>query len=216
MLSRSRSAPERLRIRFTTETPITTVDSHIVEGVQRVARSLEALGHHVEEGPMFAVDPEAALPIWYWLIAQNRILSEDHVQPATRWLREQGRDVDRSEVFARAAELAAQVTTWFGDVDLWLTPTVPHRPAEVGSWRERSGEEAFRDIIPTGSFVTQFNVSGHPAISVPAGVSDHGLPFGAQLVARHDADVILLQVARQLQDVLAWRERPRPTRSLRS
>jgi len=40
-----------------------------------------------------------------------------------------------------------------------------------------------------------FDVSGHPAISVPAGRSD-GLPVGMMIVGRHFADGTCLRVAR--------------------
>ena len=46
-----------------------------------------------------------------------------------------------------------------------------------------------------------FNVTGHPAVSVPAGLAD-GLPVGVQVVAPHGSDQIALAVARLLQVAL--------------
>ncbi|CUH81980.1 amidase [Tropicibacter naphthalenivorans] len=40
-----------------------------------------------------------------------------------------------------------------------------------------------------------FNMSGHPAISVPCGLAANGLPLGAQLVAKHHQDALLCQIA---------------------
>jgi amidase len=40
----------------------------------------------------------------------------------------------------------------------------------------------------------QFNVTGHPAISVPCGVADD-LPVGLMVVGRHFDDLTVLQVA---------------------
>ncbi|MGH3310172.1 MAG: amidase family protein [Streptomyces sp.] len=40
-----------------------------------------------------------------------------------------------------------------------------------------------------------FNVSGHPAISVPAGLTTAGEPVGLQLIARHGREADLLAVA---------------------
>jgi amidase len=39
------------------------------------------------------------------------------------------------------------------------------------------------------------SITGHPAISVPAGFTDEGLPVGLQIVARHQDDWGLLQIA---------------------
>jgi len=39
------------------------------------------------------------------------------------------------------------------------------------------------------------SATGHPAISVPAGFTEEGLPVGLQVVARHQDDWGLLQMA---------------------
>lgn len=43
-----------------------------------------------------------------------------------------------------------------------------------------------------------FNLSGHPAITVPAGRDDAGAPVGLQLVGRHGAEQQLLRLAEAL------------------
>jgi len=40
-----------------------------------------------------------------------------------------------------------------------------------------------------------FNLSGHPAISIPAGFGPDGCPVGLQLVAAHGEEALLLEVA---------------------
>lgn len=40
-----------------------------------------------------------------------------------------------------------------------------------------------------------FNISGHPALTLPAGTTPGGEPVGLQLVARHGADTLLLHTA---------------------
>ncbi len=54
-----------------------------------------------------------------------------------------------------------------------------------------------------GALTIPGNVSGHPAISVPAGLSASGLPIALQAYARRHEDALLLDLA------LAW-ERARP------
>lgn len=63
--------------------------------------------------------------------------------------------------------------------------------------RDRAGTRlgAFNTMLP--------NLTGHPAISLPAGVLPNGLPFGLQLIARRGEDEFLIALAR------AW-ERARP------
>ena len=48
-----------------------------------------------------------------------------------------------------------------------------------------------------------FNITGHPAVTVPCGATPEGLPVGAQLVGRHGQTVALLQLARALEPAKA-------------
>jgi amidase len=57
-------------------------------------------------------------------------------------------------------------------------------------------------------FARPFNVSGQPAISIPAGYSEEGLPVGIQLVAATGKDGLLLQVAEQAEAVIGRAEPP--------
>ena len=76
----------------------------------------------------------------------------------------------------------------FAEVDALVTPTtltVAH------------GYDQHEQSIVTGDPCWVFNVTGHPAVSVPAGLTD-GLPVGARIVAPHHADEVALAVARQV------------------
>jgi amidase len=47
-------------------------------------------------------------------------------------------------------------------------------------------------------------VTGQPAISVPAGLDERGLPVGVQLVGRHCSEETLLQMALLLEQAAPW------------
>ncbi len=55
-----------------------------------------------------------------------------------------------------------------------------------------------------------FNLTGHPALTVPCGWSDTGLPIGLQLVGRWYEEASLIDVARWLQAVRPWADRRPP------
>ncbi|MFE6200208.1 amidase family protein [Streptomyces sp. NPDC057838] len=74
----------------------------------------------------------------------------------------------------------------FAGVPLLLTPTAPTAP---------HGHEGPGDRYST-SLTWAFNLSGHPALSIPAGFGRDGCPAGLQLVAPHGQEALLLAVAR--------------------
>ncbi|MFV2022967.1 amidase family protein [Micromonospora sp. LOL_023] len=64
-----------------------------------------------------------------------------------------------------------------------------------------------RRIYEYGPFTAAFNISGNPAISLPVGHSQEGLPIGVQLVAAHGREDLLIRVAAQLEQAVPWRDR---------
>ena len=64
--------------------------------------------------------------------------------------------------------------------------------------------------MPYGAFTLPFNITGQPAISLPARLTADGLPVGAQLVAAYGREDVLLQAAAQLEPALGWVEQRPP------
>jgi aspartyl-tRNA(Asn)/glutamyl-tRNA(Gln) amidotransferase subunit A len=54
------------------------------------------------------------------------------------------------------------------------------------------------------SYVYPFNLTGHPALTVPNGFDAAGLPTAVQLVGRWGADLDLLRLAALLEDAQPW------------
>ena len=96
---------------------------------------------------------------------------------------------------ARRAELTAAVDASLAGVDVLAGPTVgfqaPHEDPPFGVG-EDSGE---------GRFTGPYNLSGHPAVSLPVPVD--GLPAGLQLAGRRGGDLALLRAAAAVERVLA-------------
>jgi aspartyl-tRNA(Asn)/glutamyl-tRNA(Gln) amidotransferase subunit A len=44
-----------------------------------------------------------------------------------------------------------------------------------------------------------FNATGQPALALPCGTAEHGLPASVQLVGRHDDDALVLAAGRALE-----------------
>ncbi len=96
-------------------------------------------------------------------------------------------------------ELRAAVDTALADCDALLLPglAIPAPPIGATTMEIGGQVEIVRNMLLR---LTQlFNVTGHPAIVVPCGVTPAGLPTSAQVVGRLDQTAALLDVARTLE-----------------
>ena len=105
-------------------------------------------------------------------------------------------DAYHGRYYAKAQNLARLLTAAYDDalaeVDLLLMPTMPTKaarlPAPGASAEERMGVGAsIQNTAP-------FDVTGHPAISVPCALSE-GLPVGLMLVGRFWEETVVLRAA---------------------
>jgi amidase len=83
----------------------------------------------------------------------------------------------------------AEVDEALTQVDALALPTMPDYPLTLAAAADAGA------ALKTTSFVRQFNLSGHPALSMPV-ASAGGLPVGLQLVGRRNHDEALCALAR--------------------
>ncbi|NYV76539.1 amidase family protein, partial [Streptomyces sp. UH6] len=81
--------------------------------------------------------------------------------------------------------LTRAVDALFAGHDLLATPTTPNPP---------HGHQGPGEVMSV-ALTWAFNITGHPALSVPAGLTAAGDPVGLHLVARYGREVDLLSVA---------------------
>ena len=95
--------------------------------------------------------------------------------------------------------LEEEVADLFEEIDILLTPTTAMAAyaAEGPLPMEIEGRDASRSgPVP---FTMLANVCWNPAISVPAGLTQAGLPVGLQIMVRRHADDVALRLARILE-----------------
>lgn len=90
----------------------------------------------------------------------------------------------------------------FGDIDAIVLPTVTSVTPTVEDARA-AGDQ---DVAADNTFFC--NYFGLPAITVPVGLDQRGLPLGMQIVGPHGADHAVLGMARAYQDTVRTRYRP--------
>lgn len=110
---------------------------------------------------------------------------------AGRWAKEMG----QGEFYAKAQNLARWLTACYDEAlsryDLLVMPTVPMR-APLLTPRDAGLTERLAASRSTGANTSPFNITGHPALTVPCAV-EGGLPIGMMLVGRRGADALVLR-----------------------
>ena len=114
----------------------------------------------------------------------------------------------RGRYYAKAQNLSRQLREEYNKVlasyDLLLMPTTPMKAtplppadASLALWTQRAFE-----MLPNTS---PFDVTGHPAMSIPCGMSD-GLPIGLQLVGRRYEESTIYRAAGAFEQAGDWRK----------
>ncbi len=89
----------------------------------------------------------------------------------------------------------------FAKCDVILTPTSPCEAFPLGAKLENPLQMYLSDV-----FTASINLAGLPAVSVPSGFSEQGLPFGLQIIAPDFAEGRALGVAHHYQQSTDWKD----------
>lgn len=189
--------------------------------VREVAALLADAGHEVIEAFPAALDEDEAVArqgtvvsaciaaeVAQWERRLGRPIADHDLEPRNRASVTAGRAVT-GPAFVEAREWlhawSRRLGGWWDGADLLLTPTISRPPLRIGELPHAPTPEdmgAMRRSL--GWLLGPWNVSGQPAISVPAGRTTSGLPVGVQLVAAWGREDLLVQVARLLEQARPW------------
>lgn len=200
-----------LKIGLMTSSPIGEPCQEVVEAIESFANTLQSLGHEV-----VAIDPyrgtlDEFLPVWCYAVSRVPTVSERYVRPVTRWLRKAGADLSFEDAEAVRRRLAALVADTLDGVDVCLSPTVSVTAPTIREFEAPDDPERwFRLSAQLGGFTAPFNLNHGCGANIPIGLSESGLPIGAQLGARPGQDHLVLALSAQLEAAVPWHERWAP------
>lgn len=225
------SAPSGLRVGVVNHARGHAIDPKVAQVVSDTAAVLADMGHHVSEGGPVALESTVdgdvlashfltVYPVWVARVMDDVLamagteVEPGDFEPHTAALADLGKAVSAVEYHAALYGLnvlGRNLRSWWDDGhDLLLTPVVGELPWTLGQFSSSSEDPLgpiFRSVgvVP---FMSPFNISGQPAISLPMGMVD-GLPVGVQLVAAWGREDLLLSVAAELERHVNW-DRRRP------
>lgn len=198
-----------LRVAYSPDLGGVRVQEDVANRVEQAVAALSSLGADIRilDHPGFDDPLETFETLWYSGAARAvGRLSDDEAEtldPGLRAVARRGARLCATDYVAALEErvrLSAAVDEILSSVDVLVTPSLPLDSFEVGAdvpvgW----SDDRWMTWTP---FTYPFNITGHPALSIPCGLSDRGLPVGLQLVGRKFEDGRLLGIASALERVL--------------
>jgi amidase len=215
--------PAPLRVAYSSRSPLGfPVEAVCAQAAEQAAATCELLGHAVEEAaPELGDDLFDHFDIvWTSQLAAGIDRATGgvapppgSVEPLTRAIWERGGAQRVGAYVAALAELqrtATRCAAFHERYDIWLTPTLSAPPPRLG-WIDQPPDDpmrAYRRDAELCAFTPLANMTGQPAVSLPLGWSEEGLPVGVQLTAAVGDEMTLLGLAGQLERARPWRRRP--------
>jgi Asp-tRNA(Asn)/Glu-tRNA(Gln) amidotransferase A subunit family amidase len=204
--------PINLRIAFSSTLGYAKVQKDVMSLVENAVTSFEEMGYKIElwQGTL----PDTG-ETWSKLINCDLYAQLYHDLDKNR--EKMGKTLVNSldqiksfsiDDFIKAQKVRTELNQIMGDLferfDLLITPTMPTEafaakgppPAEI------DGHPI--PLLGAVAFTYPFNLSGHPAASVPAGLTKNGLPAGLQIIGPRQRDDLVLQASYAYEQMRPW------------
>lgn len=212
--------PGRLRIALSLRIPFSgapaRLDPAVRARVLRLAGRLAELGHDVEIadpaygliGASFVPRAMGGLGTW----SDSHVEEPELLDPRTRHAIDTGRRLHPLLGVARGLERVFQrrVGKVFRRFDVILAPTTAQPPPRIGAIDGLGDWDTDKVMVGACPYAWPWNVLGWPGVNVPAGLTEQGLPIGAQLLGPANSEPLLLSLAAQLERAEEWADRRPP------
>ena len=192
------------------------LDPEVRQSVQNALSQFESMGAEVREVsfPMFEQSQAISTAV---LLAEAAAYYRDIVEKDGDKVYEPVRLRLQAGLFISAADYlrAQQARSLFDretrkllkEVDLLAGPTEPVTAPKLLAGKVIAGEQEIGTVGALTQYTRPFNINGFPAISVPCGFSNSGLPIGLQLAGRPFDETTVLKAAYAYERATDWHKR---------
>ena len=95
----------------------------------------------------------------------------------------------------------------FKKFDILITPTMACPAFELGVSSPTKIEGKNVTAGAWSPYTHPFNMTSHPAASIPCGWSSDGLPIGMQIVGKRFDELTVLQVSQAFEEIAPWQDK---------
>ncbi len=229
LLAATRRSVRGWRIAYSPNFDVFPVEKPVADVVAKAVRAFEEAGARVEEVRLGIARHQRELSdLWCRLIMPVNLLTlenfkrqgmdllrdhrDDFPPQYLEWV-ERGYRLTALDFYndqAVRTEIYDAIQKVFENYDLLVTPTLACLPVDNAADGNTVGPSRINgeEVDPLiGWCLTYFvNFSGHPAASIPAGLSQDNLPVGMQIIGRRYADADVLAASAVFERLRPWQE----------
>jgi len=190
------------------------LDPEVASAMEHALSGIETLVAQVKEITLdVPTDRTVQAAESYAYHAEGVAKCEDLYLPETVRRIRAGEKISAGEYIQRRRELEEarrKIRSVFAEVDVLVTPTIP-MPAPAISDLKANPENLRPAELKLLRNTRPFNVWGLPAISLPCGFTQSGLPIGLQIAGPHWREDLVLKLAYAYEQATAWHKRQLPS-----
>jgi amidase len=212
------AAPGRLRVAISRKVPaglIAKLSADQRGAWERTGQLLSELGHEViERDPPYGLAALEFTQNWLRAVYEDYLTVPDpsKLERLTRRIATAGRLIParrRDKLRARRATTSARIMALWDEVDVVLTPGLAQTAIAAEGGFGKPAPVAFDRAARFTPWTPMFNLTGQPALAIPAGFGADRLPLSVQLVGRPGEEAMLYSLAAQIETARPWaQERP--------
>jgi len=235
-LEKMKETPKKLKIGYTFDMGnVMAIDREVKKAVLDNAEKFTQMDWTVEESNLINLkhstntmlgvkrpkirSPSLIIAI-IWATSFSHILNvtkllkkwEDKIDPTLVTMCKMGEAFSAQDI--KVAELQMEmvnenIAEHFKEYDILITPTTTIPAVDINMTLLDLIEVEGRKVNTTDwtAFTYPFNMSGHPAASIPCGWHSSGLPMGMQIVGKRWDEVSVLQVAKAFEEIAPWQDK---------
>ncbi|XGV96625.1 MAG: amidase [Leptolyngbya sp. BL-A-14] len=212
-LAATQQSPTKLRIGFATAMqPVGTAHPACAQAVIDIVKLLERLGHQIEPIDLdFSelIDPLKII----WQASVDVGVPGIFLGKLNRFLLKRSRSYPSGaypQAIMKLNTIARRLIATLSNIDGLVLPVMMHPTLRVGEWAKLKASKELENIIRWIAPCPPFNVTGQPAIAIPAGFTADGLPLGVQLVGHPGDEVTIIALAAQVEAATSWNQHRPP------
>ena len=215
-LNALKKKPNKIKIAYSLDLGfVKAIDSEVEKNVLSSVHKFEKLDWNIEEAKIKLKNPYQAFASLIcagfahdygpYLKEWKDKLDTTFVKLIEVSLNSTSLDIMRSEF--QSLTLYNFFSEFFKKYDILITPTTAITAFAKGKMFPE--KVAGKVVSPAGwmHYTFLFNMTGHPAASIPCGWSSEGLPIGMQIVGKRADEISVLQVSKAFEEISPWQDK---------